>query len=83
MLRTCEKCGRSIVADRLFLHQRTYQCQTFGQYKPNKPTLKEWLLKQNRHFLPYRQQLMYDSALKEKEISTLLYDQYSILSLAN
>lgn len=74
MLKTCEKCGRSIVADRLFLHQRIYQCQTFGQYKPHKPTLKEWIVQQDRHLLPYRQQIIYDLVIKEKEISNLLYD---------
>ena len=64
----CQRCCRSVDDAKLLHHQANYICQTFGMEKPNKPTLKEWLLKQDRSNLSYYQRQLQDLVKDGKEI---------------
>ena len=62
------RCCRAVDDTKLLHHQANYSCQTFGMEKPNKPTLKEWLLKQDRSTLSYYQRQLQDLVNDGKEI---------------
>ena len=56
----CRRCCRAVDDAKLLHHQANYSCQAFGMEKPNKPTLTEWLLKQERNNLSYYNRQLQD-----------------------